>query len=139
MYATRADLETRFGTDELIQLTDRLGGSVVVDSVVNRALADAQAEIDGLLAVRYPVPLTPVPDLINRLACDIARYHLHETAAPELVQRRYDAATRLLRALGAGEASLGLAADGGAPPAAATGLTVTAPERVFSGATLVDY
>lgn len=139
MYATRADLETRFGTDELIQLTDRLGGSVVVDAVVTRALADAQAEIDGYLSVRYPVPLTPVPDLIARLACDIARYYLHDQRAPEQVQKRYDAATRLLRALAAGEAGLSLAADGAAPPASAGGPEVTAPERTFSATTLADY
>ena len=52
-YATRDELQERFGLDELTQLTDRMGAGVPDDNLVARALSDADAEIDGYLAVRY--------------------------------------------------------------------------------------
>jgi phage gp36-like protein len=139
MYATSADLESRFGGDELAQLTDRESGATIDDAIVTRALADADAEIDSYLATRYEVPLAPVPDVIVRLACDLARYHLHGIVAPDLVQRRYDAAVRLLRAIGSGEAGLSLGGSGGEPTASVGGVEMFGPDRVFSSTTLQDY
>ena len=66
-YATQADLETRFGSAELAQLTDRISGSVIDAAVVGRALADAEAEIDGYLAARYQLPLASAPAVLGRI------------------------------------------------------------------------
>ncbi len=53
MYATRDDMESRFGLNEVVMLTDRSRSGQVDDSVLAGALADAAAEVDGFLAGRY--------------------------------------------------------------------------------------
>lgn len=139
MYAVQSDLETRYGTEELAQLSDRTAGVVVNATVVARAIADAQAEIDSYVGARYAVPLAPVPDLINRVCCDIARYYLHEDRVTDQVRKRYEDCVDLLQAIATGKAELSLAADGSPAPSAGAGVMVSAPERVFSAETLADY
>jgi phage gp36-like protein len=114
-YATQADLEDRFGADELTQLTDRVGAGVPDASIVARALADADAEINGYLASRYALPLATVPPVLVRIACDIARYRLWEDRASEEVRRRYEDARRMLESIAKGQVSLGLPAANAAP------------------------
>lgn len=108
-YATQQNLIDRFGEDELIQLTDRGNLGVIDATVVSRALADADARINGYLAVRYSLPLSaPLPTELERLACDIARYALYEDRVTEIVEKRYQDAIALLRDVSAGRAELGL-------------------------------
>ncbi len=109
-YASQADLETHFGTLELIQLTDRATppADAIDVAVLGHAQAAADAEIDGYLAGRYAVPLSPVPPRVVDLACDITRYHLYTHAAPDLVAERYRAAIAFLKLVMDGKASLGL-------------------------------
>ena len=138
MYATQADLETRFGSEELAQLSDRAGGTVIEAAVVARAIADAEAEIDGYLAGRYALPLASVPAVLGRIACDIARYRLYDDRVTEAVRKRYEDAVRDLRALAAGTLQL----DGVTPPAPAAsgiGVSVKAPDRIFNADTLAGY
>jgi phage gp36-like protein len=106
-YATQADLEDRFGVDELTQLTDRVGSGMPHPAIVARALADADAEIDGYLASRYELPLATVPPMLVRVACDIARYRLWEDRASEEVRLRYEDARRMLESIARGMVSLG--------------------------------
>ncbi len=110
-YATQADMEARFGLEELVARTDRNATGAVDATVLNRALSDADAEIDGYLATRYRLPLPTVPAVLARIACDIARYRLWEELASDEVRRRYEDARRLLEALSRGTVSLGLPAD----------------------------
>lgn len=121
-YATQADLEARFGTDELTQLTDRVGAGIPDAAIVARALADADAEIDGYLASRYALPLATVPPVLARIACDIARYRLWEDRASEEVRLRYEDARRLLESIARGQVSLGLPAASAAPALAEVSL-----------------
>ncbi len=121
-YATQADLEERYGTDELTQLTDRTGAGGPDAAIVARALADADAEIDGYLASRYSLPLDTIPPMLARIACDIARYRLWEDRASEEVRRRYEDARRLLESIAAGRVSLGLPAASAAPALAEVNL-----------------
>ena len=112
-YATQADLAARYGA-EIDQLADRDGDGLADAAVVDETLADVGAEIDGYLAVRYQLPLaTPVPLILNRLACVLAREQLAYRAGLELgadnaTRREADAARKTLRDLGNGTASLGL-------------------------------
>lgn len=109
MYATRADMVRRFGEEQMILLTDHDADLGVIDSaVLDQALADASADIDGYLGGRYGLPLPTVPSILVRICCDIARYHLYDDSAPETVTERHKGAVRYLEKLAAGTISLGL-------------------------------
>lgn len=114
-YAVQSDMVNRFGEQELIQLTDRDRTGAIDTVVLDRALADATAEIDGYLAARYQLPLTSTPTVLVRVCADLARYHLHDDHLPEPVQVRYKAAIDLLRQVSTGRVSLGLSETGESP------------------------
>lgn len=138
-YATQADVTDRFSTVELTQLTDRDNTVNAIDAtVLERALLDADAEIDARLQGRYALPLARVPRLLVNIACDIARYRLYDDRATDQVTRRYEDAIRLLDKIGKGEVSLGL--DASIQPTPPTGgPSYTNAARVFSRDELGDY
>lgn len=133
-YATTADLIARFGEQSIIDLTDRADppAGVVDAAVVAAALADAHAEIDGYLAVKYQVPVTTSADRLRAVACDLTRYRLHGDRVTDEVRTRYEDAVRWLRDIAGGKAVLpGAAApDGGS---AANLVEVVPGRKVFGG------
>jgi phage gp36-like protein len=137
-YATQTDLVDRYGAQELMQLTDPVAASAINAETVARALADADAEIDARLGGRYALPLTVVPTLLVRMACDIARFYLWGDSASEPVRNRYKDATGLLDKVATGliplPAAVPLEPGGG-------GVAVTgrSPAPVFSAAALDRY
>ena len=134
-YAAIADLIARYGEDELIQLTDRTGSGAVGTAIAQRALDDAEAEVNGYLAVRHALPLASVPPLLARITCDIARYRLWDDRASEEVRARYEDARRVLEALAAGRVTLGVTppdAPSGPAPSAQPGRSVF-DERGMAG------
>ena len=167
MYATATDLVTRFGIEELTQLTNRepyetitpemlqkgLGGEdlsgytpeqqtaiTAAVGVVTRALDDARAEIDSYLTGRFTLPLASVPRLLSRTAADMARYGLHENQVTETVRQRYKDATSFLKDVAAGRADLGL--DQQNQPVASKsrhGAGGSAADRTFSETTLGGF
>lgn len=78
-YCTRQDLIDTYGEDRLAELTDRVNmpATTVDEAVVDRAISDAEAEINMYLAGRHPLPLASVPVMLKRIACDLAWYNLH--------------------------------------------------------------
>lgn len=114
-YASQQNLIDRFGEDELIQLTDRANTGLISSTVVARALADADAEINGYLSTRYTLPLSPVPAVLEKLACDIARYQLFENSVTEIVQERYENAVRFLKDVASGKVTLGVDSNSAQP------------------------
>ncbi|MCH8500154.1 MAG: DUF1320 family protein [Marinobacter sp.] len=114
-YASHADMIERFGEAELIRLTDRDHTGAIDTDVLDRALLDAAAEIDGYLAARYQLPLTSTPLVLVRVCADLARYFLHDDNLPETVEARYKAALDLLKRLASGQVSLGLSESGESP------------------------
>lgn len=139
-YATKQDMIDRFGETELVQITNQEdhAAETIDDSVLNQALADADAEIDGYLIGRYALPLASVPATLKRNACDIARYHLYDDRVTEQVQKRYDNVIAFLRMLAKGDASLGL--DAAQQETATTGgPAIAAGDRVFTADSLKDY
>lgn len=140
MYATQQDLEDRFGTEELIELTDRADPPLgAIDAtVVGRALADADAVIDGYVGARYDLPLASTPALLTNLAADIARFKLYDEAPPEAVENRHKNAIALLRDISAGRAKLDIA--GSEPAASDAGAPeVSAPDRIFTRDTMGGF
>ena len=114
-YCTQQDMIDRFGNDEIIQLTDHDNAGVIDVVVLARALADASGEIDGYVSTRYSVPLANVTKTVNRIACDITRYYLHDEHPTELVEKRYDDAVKFLKGVSAGTISIGIDDAGGKP------------------------
>ena len=105
-YATLAEMITQFGEPELVQRTDRLGVGTVNTEVLDRALVDADSEIDSYLAGRYTLPLASAPVLLVRLAADIARYRLYDDGVPATVRQRYEDSVSLLKRLANGDVLL---------------------------------
>lgn len=138
-YATQADLVDRFGTEELIQRTNRTDGLTIDTVVLGRALGDADAEIDGYLATRYSLPLASIPPVLVRLAADIARYRLSDKGISDTVRQRYEDSVSLLKRISSGDVQLAgaavVAADGGSGNAVA----VRTPERMFGPEQLQGY
>lgn len=138
-YATQEDMVARFGEAELIELTDRENREVIVPDLVERALEDAEAEINSYLGSRYPLPLANPPKVLVRLACDIARYHLYgETGHTEVVKERYESAVKMLRCFANGTATLGVVGTQEPTPSAG-GPEFFAQPPVFNRETLRDF
>ncbi len=111
MYCAADDLIKRFERNELIQLTDKDGstGDIVTD-VLDQAIGDATATIDGYLIGRYSLPLTNPPANLNRLCADIARYYLYDDVLDDNHQAsvRYKGALDYLKSVGKGDIRLAL-------------------------------
>lgn len=120
-YVTLQGLIDRFGEAEILQVTDREGAGVVDQSVAQRALDDADAEIDSYLGARYTLPLATVPGVLTGAAADIARYRLYDDVAPETVESRYKQRIAWLRDVAAGRADLGVEEIDQSAPASAFG------------------
>ncbi len=137
-YATQADMVSRFDDKEIEQLTDRANVGVINTTVLANKLADADAEINGYLQGRYALPLTSVPDVLKRLACDIARYHLYDNRVTEAVRERYKDAIAYLKLVATGTVQLGLDASNQTLPVSSAPQT-DAPPRLFTQETMADY
>lgn len=138
-YATKQDMTDRFSETELIQLTDRTGTlDAIDDTVLARAIDDADAEVDAHLQARYSLPLASVPRILINAACDIARYRLYEDRSTEHVTKRYEDAVKLLRMIGKGEVSIGLDTNQAVTPTTG-GPQFDSPGRVFTRDSLADY
>ena len=110
-YATRADLEARYGLAEITDLARDEEGRV------ETALADAAAEIDAALAARYVLPLealagdpeadaVPGWPVLLGIACDLARARLYDDKESEAVTNRRRSAQARLRGLAEGMGTL---------------------------------
>lgn len=129
-YTTLAELIERFGETTLKQLADRDGDDAIDTDVIDRAISDAGAMIDGYLTVRYELPLASVPPLLSPLAADIVFYYLHPHGAPEEVRSRYRHAVQVLEGLAKGTVRLDVA--GAEPTAPGERPRVEGPDRLFS-------
>lgn len=157
-YLVIADLIARFGADELTQRADRavprlvtpamliafvagdtsglgsdeLAAVEAVAATLQGVIGDAVSTVDGYLAARYALPLSPVPASVSRYTADIARYYLYDDNATETIQKRYDAAMAYLRDVASGKAALGSAENAELPAQNPARLVqVSARPRVF--------
>lgn len=110
----------------------------LVAPLIDEAIADADGEIDGYLAKRYAVPLSPVPKVINKFSKDIAVYNLFsrmgidEGTEEKTYLNRYNAAVRFLTLVAEGKVSIGADADGDPSSAAAIGFSAKSNPRLFT-------
>ncbi len=103
---TLDDLKTRFGSDELIALSDRQGRDVIDVKVINKAISDATAEVASYLLPTGLVKFNDtgvvyvgsvMPKALTIKTCDIARYYLHDDNLTETVEKRYKQAIDWLK------------------------------------------
>lgn len=139
-YTTLADLTARFGDRMLVALTDRgaLATGAVDATVVDKAIADTDAVIDGYLGARYTLPVSPVPPILADIAGAIAIWKLHLGAPDPKVEADYKDALRSLREIAAGVITLA-AAGVAASEKDASGVQVTDRERPFSAENLKGF
>lgn len=140
-YATVADMIAAFSEEEILQLSniDYPEATTINEDVVNRAIADAAAQLDSYLATRYQVPLSdPVPAIIRNYTCDVARYLLDKDRPRDEVTRRRDLVFYYLKDLSAGKANLpGL--DTNNSTNASDLVVYSSPGRTWTRETLKDY
>lgn len=111
-YATLAQLTAKLGALVMIQLTDRgqPPTGAVVESVVDRALADTDAVIDSYLASRYALPIVGgVPAVVVDLALAIAAYKLHPFTPDKKIEDDYKDALSSLKLIATGTQRLQIA------------------------------
>ncbi|PIW30410.1 MAG: DUF1320 domain-containing protein [Rhodospirillales bacterium CG15_BIG_FIL_POST_REV_8_21_14_020_66_15] len=136
-YCTQADLDARFGADEILQLTDRDADGVADTGVLDVAIADAGTTIDTYIAKRYDLPLAEIPAALVKVACDMVRYALHKEDPPDRVAASQKDAMTFLRDVAAGRAVLDVA--GTEPVGAVDDVIVEGPDRVFSSDTMTGF
>ena len=142
-YCTRQEVREMLKDDALNALIgdtyieDPAEREAKIGPIIDAAIEDADGEIDGYLAKRYPVPLAPAPKVVNKFAKDIAVYNLYsrhgidESSEEKNYLNRYNAAVKFLTLVAEGKVSIGAQADDPAT-AAATGFSVTSNPRLFS-------
>lgn len=129
-YVTLAQLLDRFGEQALVALTDRgkHATGVIDDAVINRAIADADAMIDGYLARRYALPLSVTQPLLTDVAGALVYWKLHTHQPDPKVETDYKAAMVTLRDISAGTIAL-TAAGLEAQNVAGSGARITDRDR----------
>lgn len=138
-YCTLQDLIDRFSAHEITRLADRDEDGSSDTDVIEQALADADAEIDAYLAVRYQLPLIePYPVRLEGLAADIARYRLQDDNPLDEVTERFRAAITFLRELANGKAALPGAIQPDTGGLRMTGAKTDA-DRIFTADTLSGF
>lgn len=106
-----------------------------ITPIVESAIADAEGEVDGYLAKRYPVPLTVVPKAISKFTKDIAVYNLYSRVGIDEGDKeknylnRYRAAIDFLKLAADGKINIGV---GSLQTSANTGFKVKSNDRLFS-------
>lgn len=108
-YASFDTLLGVYGHDALFPLAgDEQRDHGLDRSKIEGALAEASAEIDSYLAVRYTLPLSKEDRHLSRICMDIAIYNLSLGAdvLSEDREKRYDKALCWLQRVAAGSAAL---------------------------------
>lgn len=123
-YSTQAEVREMLKDDVLNAM---IGDAFIEDSaereerilpLIDAAIADADAEIDGYLAKRYPVPLSPVPRVLNKFSKDIAVYNLFsrigidENSDQKTYLTRYYSAVKFLTLVAEGTVSIETGEEG---------------------------
>lgn len=132
-YCALDDIKEQISEDELLQLTDDDGLEVIDASVTDRAIADADAEINSYCAERHTVPFETAPLIIRKYSVVIAIYNLFMRRGdiPDDRETSYNNAVKFLQNIAKGIVSLGA----NAPVETSqdtVGVTTSKSDRIFS-------
>ena len=119
-YCTQQDiLNSGISERELAELTSEEEG-VINAATVAAAIKKADDEINSYVAVKYAVPLSPVPSLVNTWSTKITKYYLFDGRAhrmggiPDSIRDGYKDSIAQLKDVAKGSLSIGI----DPPPAA---------------------
>ncbi|WP_199508617.1 MULTISPECIES: gp436 family protein [unclassified Psychrobacter] len=112
-YATIDAMVTRFGREDLVEITDTevpYTGDINT-AKLQAAIESANAEVDAYLAKQMNVPTVLASPFVQMMACDIARYHvaLGNSRVSERDEKRYEMAVKNLKAVNDGKIGIGAA------------------------------
>lgn len=110
--AAHADVSTYTSAEQL--------AAAVALAKVNRALQDAEQTINSYLAGRYQLPLSNVPEVLERIAGQLARYFLYDDAATDQIETLYKDSIKFLEGVSTGKVQLGVTNSGTTAQPAAT-------------------
>lgn len=110
-YATIESMVTRFGKEDLVEVTDTevpYTGEIKLNKL-QEAIEAANAEVDAYLAKKLNVPTVLSSAFVRMMACDVARYHvaLGNARVSERDEKRYDLAVKNLKAVNDGKIGIG--------------------------------
>lgn len=114
-YCIQQDLLDRIGEDKLIQLTDKERLGEMNTEVLNRALQDADGQIDSYVGARYSLPINPISKTLVRIACFLTIYYLHDKQRTEQVREDYDDSIKALAGISKGTIDIGIDVTGAKP------------------------
>ena len=137
-YSTKEEVREMLKDDALNAI---IGDTFIEDSAEREELVEPliEAAIDGYLAKRYTVPISPAPRVLNKFSKDIAVYNLFsrigidESTDQKTYLNRYNAAIKFLTLVAEGKVSIGTETEDPAS-AAATGFSAKSNPRLFTRA-----
>ena len=134
-YINQADLETRYGAGEILQLSDRDGDGNHDTGIIDTAIADAESTVDNYLAERVTVPVDNPSNDLKKIVSDIARKYLYTNTTPDGVKNAFDRAMKRLRDFAAGKGGI----DGIVETQGDLAVVKSNHTRVFTEESLNDY
>lgn len=110
-YATIEAMITRFGNEDLVEITDTevpYTGEINITKL-QAAINSANAEVDAYLSKQLHVPTVLASAFVQMMACDIARYHvaLGNARVSERDEKRYELAVKNLKMVNDGNIGIG--------------------------------
>ena len=137
-YSTKEEVREMLKDDALNAI---IGDTFIEDPAEREELVEPliEAAIDGYLAKRYTVPISPAPRVLNKFSKDIAVYNLFsrigidESTDQKTYLNRYNAAIKFLTLVAEGKVSIGTETEDPAS-AAATGFSAKSNPRLFTRA-----
>jgi len=139
-YCVLDDLKKQVSDQVLIALTDD-DGLEIKQAIIDSAINDADAEINGYARTQYDVPFNPVPpDIIRKLSVDITLYNLFSRRGFDKEKEaniidRYNNAVRFLKDLAKGTVTIGVTTSSGSglpTPAPPIGMSFESNTRIFT-------
>jgi len=121
MYCTAEDIDGCIPKARLIELTDDAEPSTgeINAEIIGKAIDDAAATIDALIAGRYSLPLASIPPILKKISIDLSIYNLFARHADSEefkgACKRHDNAMKLLQMIADGTVTLGIAEAEGKP------------------------
>ncbi|MDR3561901.1 MAG: DUF1320 domain-containing protein [Negativicutes bacterium] len=135
MYCTLDDLINQSSEAVLIKMTDDDDTGEINQTIVDRAIDDAQGEIESYCESRYALPFSPVPGIIRKVAVDIAIYNLlsrrgyDKDSEDQGIVQRYKDSIKFLQNLANGVVTVGPRVPSPNQPQTNT---IKSSQRIFS-------